>query len=60
MTAGRVGWWEGPANTIDRLIMAGHDATEISWRLDVPRWMVAERFAVLARQGALVARGEAA
>lgn len=55
-----MGWWEGPANTIDRLIYAGLDATEISWRLGLPRWMVAERFAVLARQGALVARGEAA
>jgi hypothetical protein len=60
MTGARVGWWEGPANAIDRLIFTGHDATEISWRLGLPRWMVAERFAVLARQGALVARGEAA
>jgi hypothetical protein len=60
MSGPRVGWWDGPANAIDRLIFAGEDATEISWRLGLPRWMVAERFAVLAHQGALVARGEAA
>lgn len=45
-TLPRSGWWDGATNAIDRLIiMFELDAIEISWRLDVPIWMVRERFA---------------
>ena len=49
----RIGWWDGPENTIDRLAYHGLDAREIAARLDIPRWVVAERFALLTLQGAL-------
>lgn len=40
------GWWVGPENAVDRLIALGVDAIEISYRLELPRWFVLERFAV--------------
>ena len=39
------GWWEGPSNAVDRLILYGVDAIEISHRLDLPLWFVRDRFA---------------
>lgn len=42
---GRVGWHDGPYNAIDRLISLDYSASEIAAELDVPRWLVVERFA---------------
>jgi hypothetical protein len=48
---GRVSnWWKGPSNAIDRLILLGEDAVEISYLLSIPLWVVRERFAVRAAQ----------
>lgn len=38
------GWRVGPENAIDRMIERGHDVTDIPHMIDVPRWLVVERF----------------
>lgn len=43
-------YWGGPSNQIDRLILVGEDAIEISYRLSIELWVVRERFAMHAAQ----------
>jgi hypothetical protein len=43
-------FWAGPSNQIDRLILAGEDAVEISYLLSIELWVVRERFAMHAAQ----------